>query len=268
MHTLSRRNALIPLLLPLSFAALSAADSITVDGVAYDDVYITESATRYYVQLPEEGRALSVAKDRVDPAKVQITADAARRAALRAQWKVAYGARCGPAEEPEPAVAPSPRAAEGGIMAIGPPKRRTEPIVITATSRERDDGQDPMSLNGMQVWEAELDGVRMGEGLEALLLGKGYDFWVYGSTLTVRPRKAAPAASKPFVRAPYTPRRIQRNAYIAAGDTLPKIVMRNPGGPGGPPGGLQVSNISDMFSQIDYSATGELPPYPTRVESP
>jgi len=73
--------------LALCVAGVGFADSITIDGVAYEDVYVRESASSYYVQIPSDGRAITVAKDKVDPEDVSISGDAEHRKALLNEWK-------------------------------------------------------------------------------------------------------------------------------------------------------------------------------------
>lgn len=62
-------------------------DAIVVDGVAYKNVYVRESGARYYIQLPKEGRAFSVPKERVTPGDVFIEPNEEARAALLREWK-------------------------------------------------------------------------------------------------------------------------------------------------------------------------------------
>lgn len=76
------------LLVALACAAGAVlADAIVVDGVAYKNVYIRESDSRYYIQLPKDGRSFSVAMDRVAPTDVFINPDLDAREALLREWK-------------------------------------------------------------------------------------------------------------------------------------------------------------------------------------
>ena len=68
-------------------AGVCAADTITVNGTTYDDVYVRFSASRYYVQLPADGGVLSFPKTAVGPNDVAITEDAAVRQNLLDQWQ-------------------------------------------------------------------------------------------------------------------------------------------------------------------------------------
>jgi len=73
--------------LALCVAGVGFTDSITVDGVVYEDVYVRESASSYYVQIPSDGRVLTIAKDKVDSGDVSISGDAEHRQALLNEWK-------------------------------------------------------------------------------------------------------------------------------------------------------------------------------------
>jgi len=66
-------------------------DSISIDGVTYEDVYVRESPSLYFVQLPDEGRTLSVLKSDVDASDIAISADEAEREALLEKWRQAQG---------------------------------------------------------------------------------------------------------------------------------------------------------------------------------
>ncbi|GMV99064.1 MAG: hypothetical protein AMXMBFR84_02030 [Candidatus Hydrogenedentota bacterium] len=69
----------------------ATADSIVLDGKTHNDVYIAESATRYYVQNPIDGSVFSVDKSKIDASNVTITQDAAQRKAWLNQWKEKQG---------------------------------------------------------------------------------------------------------------------------------------------------------------------------------
>jgi len=71
----------------LLMAAFAWGDSITIDGVVYEDVYVRESPSAYFVQLPEDGRTISALKSEVDPQDVTISTDEGERGALLARWR-------------------------------------------------------------------------------------------------------------------------------------------------------------------------------------
>ena len=68
-------------------SAGSIADSIDLDGTLLKDVYIRESATLYYVCLPDDGHVLNLRKTDVEPESVQITEDIEARHAIFALVK-------------------------------------------------------------------------------------------------------------------------------------------------------------------------------------
>ncbi len=91
----------------LTLAGAVSADTITVKGVVYKDVYVRESDSRYYVQLPREGRTISVARAEVKPDSIVLTADDTEREALLKQWKDNYVKRHPkPTAKAEPGQAP------------------------------------------------------------------------------------------------------------------------------------------------------------------
>lgn len=69
------------------FPVDSIADSIELDGTQFQDVYIRESATLYYICLPDDGRILNIRKTDVEPESVKITEDFEARRAIFARWK-------------------------------------------------------------------------------------------------------------------------------------------------------------------------------------
>lgn len=78
--------------------ATAAADTITVEGVTHEGVYIDEGASRWYVRVPGEGRTWSVAKQ---DAQVEIEADPKARKELLSTWRLNRLAEDPPAAEPE-----------------------------------------------------------------------------------------------------------------------------------------------------------------------
>lgn len=94
--------------------AMSAGDSIVIDGTRHDDVIIVEEESMYYVKFPETGEVLPVLKNRVAPETVALSHDAAHMRRLKQQYQKSRAAR--PAPDPKPAPYPgasAPRAATG-----------------------------------------------------------------------------------------------------------------------------------------------------------
>lgn len=76
------------LLSPIFLTALCAfPDSIVIDGMAYEDVYIRETENMYYVSVPAEGKTIAARKAKVGPEDVVIAEDEAARARLLAVYK-------------------------------------------------------------------------------------------------------------------------------------------------------------------------------------
>lgn len=79
-------------------ACACLADTIVINGLRYEGVYVRESALRYYVQLPQSGTSISVPKSSVAPEDVIIDEDREARKALLQAWKDARKTRRPPAE--------------------------------------------------------------------------------------------------------------------------------------------------------------------------
>lgn len=62
------------------------ADSITVGEIAYEDVLIVKSAASYDILLPDEGRRLSVSRDKVDESLMIISEDQDLRDGLQQRY--------------------------------------------------------------------------------------------------------------------------------------------------------------------------------------
>lgn len=73
---------LITFLMPI----LCLADSIFIEGIKFDDVYILDGITMYYVQFPEDGSTRHVAKDSIDEADIVISQDKDYRRDLLRRW--------------------------------------------------------------------------------------------------------------------------------------------------------------------------------------
>ncbi len=80
-------RAMLTGLLVLSAATWVTADSIVIDGVMYDNVVVREGPSQYYVQIPGDGRTISVPKADVKPEDVVVSKDKAAREALLEEWR-------------------------------------------------------------------------------------------------------------------------------------------------------------------------------------
>jgi len=73
-----------PVFKPLPESLRGAGDRVVAGGKTYDDVYVVESPSQYYVRLPAEGAVAAVPKA---DGEVSFGADPDRRAALLELWK-------------------------------------------------------------------------------------------------------------------------------------------------------------------------------------
>ena len=80
-------RAMLTGLLVLFAATWVKADSIVIDGDMYDDVVVREGPSQYYVQIPADGRTISVPKADVKPEDVVVGKDKAAREALLEEWR-------------------------------------------------------------------------------------------------------------------------------------------------------------------------------------
>ena len=68
-------------------ARLASADSIRVEGEWFEDVYISETSSMYYVRVPSDGSVISVRISDVDPQDVRISENRGEREALNRRWR-------------------------------------------------------------------------------------------------------------------------------------------------------------------------------------
>jgi len=106
------------------------ADSISVDGKTYENVVVWESATRYLVELPEQGSVLSVSKDDVSPATVRIDRGADRDA-LHQKWA-----------ENSPYAQSKVPAVHGKIKLSASSTKNERPAPIRITNVDSEDGSN------------------------------------------------------------------------------------------------------------------------------
>jgi len=95
------------------------ADEITVNGHAYKDVLITKTESFYYVQLPEEGRTLSLRPDQVDVSSVKINDDPYYRTPLRDTYTANKARRAaGEIKDVDPAFRAGPAGGGAGALSL------------------------------------------------------------------------------------------------------------------------------------------------------
>jgi len=183
------------------------ADSLVHNGKTYSDVYVREGNSSYYIQHPSTGEITAVPKSEVGD--VAISSDAGLRESLLRRWKSAK------AEKPMPALTSVPKVSNPSPRPAGPP-----PVVpAEPTPARARNGQDGVSI--------KLENVPMRTALKATLRQKNLDYKVHDNYIYVStPQRLR---QEPLERV--QPRLFALNY---ASDTLPKIVVRNPGGAGYP----------------------------------
>lgn len=105
--------------------AMSAGDSIVIDGTRHDDVIVVEEKSMYYVKFPETGEVLPVLKNRVAPETVALSTDAGHMRRLKQQYQKSRAAR--PAPVPKPAPDPG---ASGPRAATSQDKRSVKKVFV------------------------------------------------------------------------------------------------------------------------------------------
>lgn len=73
----------------ISVCVPPAADEIIIEGARYRDVLVLKSTSNYYIQIPWEGRTISVRAERVDESTVSINEDPYYRDELKKEYREA-----------------------------------------------------------------------------------------------------------------------------------------------------------------------------------
>ena len=233
---------------------LAQADSIVVDGVTYDHVYVRESGSRYYVQIPADGRVLSVEKDKVAADNLKVDEDKEAREALLAQWK-----------QTREATAPLRRAQPPMPGGSASAEREREPsfVALRASGNASPHSQGtagPGKSDGY-VRYIKLDDVRLRDALDSLLRPLGLDYEVRESYVYI---------SSPEKLRKETFEDVETRVYEVSGlgaTTPPKIVLRSPapvanpaygysGSSGGYGGGYASQTRSRQVSRGGYGGGG------------
>ena len=202
----------------LLFAATVCwADSIKVDGKAFENVLIRESASMYYVQIPSEGSVFSVPKSEIREEEVSISGDAAQRDALREEWTRKHNqarniVTADASTEPRVASA----TAAGG-------QARTESARTRVVSASRSDNASGGAEADDYISRIKLKDVPLGTALKAILRTKNLDYEVEDGYIWIStPEKLRRESFE-------TPETRMYGLRSPGADTLPKIVVRNPG---------------------------------------
>jgi len=207
----------------------AGADTITIEGETYRDVYVRESASLYYVQIPAEGRVISVAKGDVAPEAVVVSDDEQSRRELLSEWRLNNALRSGVSSGEQTTEAPgtyvlrddaSPRDAarralrEGQTGAPPPPRSDQRP------ESEQRDG----TVTDGRVSSVRLKDVPLRDALDAVLHPLNLDYQVTDSYVWI---------STPERLRTESFERLETRIYPLRGagsDTLFKVPMRYSGG--------------------------------------
>ena len=193
-------------------ASISTADSITFDQTTLDEVYVREGQSMYYVQTPADGKVFSVAKS--PDVHVTRTEDPAARSALLSEWRSSKAKR--DAQRAPAAVAP-PRLANTRIR-----HGSSAAIAAAPSARRRDSASD----HGAVIPPIKLTNVPLGDALDATLRPMNLDYSIEKNYLWISTPERI--RSEPLQRSQTRHYRTQFMSF----DTLPKILIMNPGGQG------------------------------------
>lgn len=223
----------------ISFAAVllcpffAPADSITFSGKTYENVYVREGGTMYFVQIPAEGRVISVAKSDVSADAVRTSANPEERKALLEEWnrnndKVRGISAPVTAEPATPPPAPNPTPSLTLKAAVDDAK---------ATQGGSDTGYGPLVSIHMKD-------VPLGDALKVMLRSHNLDYAVEDGYIWIStPENIRREASGPLETEAF--------ALQNVNDTLPKIVLNNPSS------GLAYSTEGNAYGgQYGASTTG------------
>lgn len=206
------------------------ADSIVIDGVTHDDVYVRTTSNMYYVEFPEDGVLRSLSKGEVAKKTVSIDDNKEARRAIHARWKKSQKVLPNSVEAPKsPSVAVQAPGATDAAFA------RARGLNSNRSARPNPRGvraQGAPQPNNLPTSEIVTDGiidsltlrkVPLREALPAMLrpLNLSYvekDGYIFIST----PEKLRAEADEPLETRYYE--------LGPSGETLFKIVVGNPGG--------------------------------------
>lgn len=215
-----RRTALV---LALTWVALpAAADTITIGADTHEGVYVVEGQSMYFVHFPETGAVQAVRKDLVPAGKVSIAKDAGARAALRDRWKANNDRRLGRDAAPEaPAGAPA-LAASLQMAAVGQGPARPAP----GTAAVPQNGAGGAYASDGMVGHVRLKNVPLKQALKGVLRPLNLDYKAEEGYLWIStPDRIRTESAEPLETRYYEPK-------SPVADTLPKVIVGNPGGPG------------------------------------
>ncbi len=210
-------------------------DSIAAHGQTYSGVVVEEGTNVYYVYIPNNGKVLDIPKEAVEEGSLVIEGDPTTRAARMERWQRNADLRKGvrtsgesvsasKTTEGEPTVTGSPLSLSvaSAILAQTPAPSpsalgRDRNPYVSETAR-----QD--YATGGYVSSVKLDNVPLGQALKAMLRPLNLDCKEEQGILFVStPDRLRQESIEPLETRYY-------DLKATAGETLPKIVVSNPGG--------------------------------------
>jgi len=219
MRTLFKAGVFAGMTLSLFPSPQGLADSIVAGGAQYTDVIVRESATRYFIATPEDGKAFSVPKSEIDASTVTLS-NLDERSALQTAWQRKAGVTVASIPN-RPVVSRAEAANQPPPTAMRSSGSRNSPPVIN----------NDYVTDGM-VKHIKLDNVPLRDALDATLRPLNLQYQVNDGYLFItspdRARNEAPGNAATGI---YNLR--NTTAY-----TLPKIIVQNPAGPTGRAPGL------------------------------
>lgn len=202
----------------------SHADAIRIGETRHENVLVDRTETTIFVRIPDTGALLTVPAAHVDNADIDMSPTYSERLALRKRWNAA--------RTPEPAAGLSPSPTFAPDAPAPEPERRAAPSGEPQTVLvDRAAPPEGFVTDGM-VPAIHLKDVPLDQALRAMLRSLHLDYRVEGGIVyvsTPERLRAEPGGE------------MEARVYTLNGmsDTLPKIVVRNTGGPGtiaAPPG--------------------------------
>lgn len=220
----------MPLVMIALLASIAGADTITVDGVVHEDVYIREGGNMYYVHFPATGTVTAVSKNAVEPSGLQLSNDAAHRETLLAKWRAARSAENG--ESPKPMLShqanPAPNVLPRQASRFGANTASPAAGLTTLRLQGNASAERPAMGRGAGVGVSDgyvsyikLNDIALGDALRAMLRGMNLDYEVRGNLVYITsPERLRKETFEALETRVYE----LNNAYP---DTLPKIVVRS-----------------------------------------
>lgn len=269
-------------------------DSIVIDGVVYEKVYVRETSTLYYVQFPEDGTVRSFPKSAVS-IEGPVLAPEEERQALHEAWRARFAARnpAAPREVPtfelvNDALAAAREERPAPLVLRGVAQRTAANGTTQAPIQTQTQTTQRPAIGRLVVGDREhsinLRDVPLRDALRAILRTENLDYAVQNGYIYISTPEQIRSGSLAELETRY-----YGMLNAAMSETLPKIVVAMPaggfgggfggqggfgggfggqggfggggfGGQGGFGGGVPFfSNISQLFTTISDLQVGERP---------